>query len=90
MRDVSGIGRTHTAAIAGVQGTRFADDLTHIVGFAAGSGEARLRALAASGRGSGRPIAAKPVGAPIGTAGRLDFRALSDKTARTVARDSRE
>ncbi len=73
MGDVSGIGRKGEAAIAGVRRTRSADDQIHIVGLATGSGEARLRALAASGRGSETRTAAKSVRAATGTTGALIF-----------------
>ena len=61
------------AAIAGMRRTCSADDQVHIVGFATGSGEARLRALAARGRGSETQMAAKPVGAATETTGALIF-----------------
>jgi hypothetical protein len=69
----SSIGRKDRAAIASVRRTRSADDQIHSEGFARGSGEVRLKALAASGRGSGTRIAAKPVRAATGMTGALIF-----------------
>ncbi len=88
-RGDSGVGSRGDAAIAGVRPTGFADDQVPIVGFAR-SDELRLRALAASGCRTVMRTAATSVGALTRNDWRLDFRALSGKTARTVIRDGRE
>ncbi len=55
-----------------------------------GSGELWQKALAASGRRAVMRTAATSAGAVTRGEWRLDFRALSGKTARTVIRDGRE
>ena len=86
----SGVSCEGGAAIAGARCTSFAEDQIHIMGFATLFDRSAFRVLAATGRRCRTRPAATPVIEGRRDAERLDFEALSSKTACAVARDGCE